>query len=60
MRANSGCVMLIGSPPRFVTQSRRSGPAGTRPIMRGPLGDTVEPRREFIEKNDLQVSNLDV
>jgi hypothetical protein len=46
--------------PRFVTQSRRSGPAGTRPIMRGPLGDTVEPRREFIEKNDLQVSNLDV
>ena len=52
--------MLIGSPPRFVPQSRRSGPAGTRPIMRGPLGDTVEPRREFIEKNDLQVSNLDV
>jgi hypothetical protein len=46
--------------PALRDQSRRSGPASTRPIVRGPLGDTVEPRREFIEKNDLQVSNLNV
>ena len=31
-RANSGCVMLIGSPPCFAIQSRRSGPASTRAI----------------------------
>ncbi len=29
-RANSGCVMLIGSPPCFVIQSRKSGPPITR------------------------------
>src|SRR5882762_10917062 len=29
-RANSGCVMLIGSPPCFAIQSRRSGPASAR------------------------------
>lgn len=31
-RANSACVILIGSPPCFVIQSRRSGPPSTRPI----------------------------
>lgn len=31
-RANSGCVIFIGSPPCFAIQSRRPGPASTRAI----------------------------
>ena len=39
-RANSGCVMLIGSPPCSVIQSRRSGLASTRPMSFESLATT--------------------
>src|SRR6266404_4902883 len=40
-RVNSGCVMLIDSPPCLVIQSRRSGPASTRPMSLESLSTTL-------------------
>ena len=39
-RANSGCVIFIGSPPCLVTQSRRLCPASTRPMSFTSLSTT--------------------
>ena len=39
-RTNSGCVMLIGSPPCLAIHSRRSGPASTRPMSFASLSTT--------------------
>ena len=45
---------------RRLVQVRIEDALGANEIFSTLMGDQVEPRREFIERNALQVSNLDV
>jgi DNA gyrase subunit B len=50
----------INPESRTLVQVRIEDALGANEIFSTLMGDQVEPRREFIERNALQVANLDV
>ena len=50
----------INPETRRLVQVRIEDALGANEIFSTLMGDQVEPRREFIERNALQVANLDV
>jgi DNA gyrase subunit B len=50
----------INPQTRRLIQVRIEDALAANDIFATPMGDQVEPRREFIEKNALAVANLDI